>query len=217
MSRINILTAVLLVLINGCIQQDPCENALQGYTSGSSFLRIPIIEQTNTIGRKGKSLSCVEVRVLDTANYADTLLHKTLVVENDHVIVSNLPTGTFDIIIDRADYFPVKLVSISISSGENRYEEQVLMYRYDVSFAITGEIGFSLKPDIELRQVSSIYKVHSPASVSREPGGYQIRLRYKGTRRTRKESERLCRRLLDSPYVQDAGPLANFSTVVPGI
>ena len=217
MFRSFLLLISWILITSACTPNDPCQNARVADKSGGSSLQIPIIEQTNTIGRRGNSIDCVNVTVLNSSNYADTLMQETLLIERDRAVVSNLPTGTFDVIIDREDYFPIKLNSISVGTGENKLEEQVLMYRYDVSFAITGEIGFSLKPDAALRQVTSIYNVHSPARVSRVPGGYQIRLHYKGTERTRKESERLCRKLLNSPYIEDAAPLANFTTVVPGI
>ena len=217
MFRSFLLAIIWTLVTSACTSNDPCQNARVADKSSGSSLQIPIIEQTNTIGRQGNSIDCVNVTVLNSSNYADTLIQEILLIERDQAVISSLPPGTFDVIIDREDFFPVKLNDISVGTGENKYSEQVLMYRYDVSFAITGEIGFSLKPEATLKQVTSIYNVHSPARVSRVPGGYQIRLHYKGTKRTRKESVRLCRKLLNSPYIEDAAPLANFTTVVPGI
>lgn len=217
MSNARIILFVSLLLSSGCHDNDPCSESVDTPLNQGPWLRIPVVEQTNTIGRKGKSLDCISITILDAKNYADTLKHENLRVDNDHLIVSGLRTGTVDVILDRKDYFPVKINSLLLTQNDNHYENQILMYRYDVSFAITGEIGLTLKPDAELNQVSPIYKVHSPADVTRVPGGHQIRLRYKGTKRTRKQAERLCRQLLDSPHVADAQPLANFTTVVPGI
>ena len=209
----------LLFLSSGCRDNNPCAEVIAGDGSinQESWLRIPVVEKKNTIGRKGKSLDCVSVTILNASNYADTLKHEVLRVDNNQLFVSSLRPETVDVILDRKDYYPVKINSLSLAPGENRYEQQVLMYRYDVSFAITGEVGLTLKPNAEIKQVSSIYNIHSPADVTKVPGGHQIRLRYKGTKRTRKQAERLCRQLLDSPYVAAAQPLANFTTVVPGI
>ncbi len=178
-------------------------------------LQLQIVEQTSTTGIPGNSLSCIQIVVLDSENYADTLRSGMIAIEKNRLVLSGLSPGNADIILDREGYMPVKRSGLMLKKGTNILGEQILMYRYNVPFAIPGELGIVLDSTARLTQIESIYRAHGQVKIFREPGGYQLKLPFKGTERTRKQTERLSRQLLDSPYVQQVSPLANYTTVVP--
>ena len=61
MFRSFLLLISWILITSACTPNDPCQNARVADKSGGSSLQIPIIEQTNTIGRRGNSIDCVNV------------------------------------------------------------------------------------------------------------------------------------------------------------
>jgi hypothetical protein len=214
------LLAMIVFLLTGC-GNDPCAEVLlhpeTAIEESAAYFRIPVIEQTNTAGKRGVSIGCVDVSLLASNNYADILLHATLIVRNDMLLIPYLSPGEVDVILDRKGYFPIKMQALPVESGENVWEEMMLMFRYDVPFVIPGEVGVKLTPGTQLSQIAALYNVFEPLRIMPDPEGYQIKLPFRGTDQTRKQTERLCRQLLASPYVQDARPLANLSSIVHGM
>ena len=155
--------------------------------------------------------------MFNTENYADTLFSQFVLLQGNQFSIDGLEPAGVDIIIDREGFFPVKYVGVGLQSGKNSIDEQVLMYRSSTPLAIPGELEVTLKEGVALETIKPIYSGFDEIKVSRVPGAYELKLPFRGTKLTRERVERLCRNLVRSQHVADARPLANLTTIIPGL
>ena len=185
-------------------------------SGGPATLVAHISGQVGTPGRKNTGITCIDLLILNTNSYADTLAHTRIDTRNGRIQLSDLRASTVDIIIDRKGYFPVKLTSVTLSTGKNMLESRILMYKSSSNIVLPGQLAFTLKPGATLPHVDQIYKYYDDVRVNAAPGSYELKLPWRG-RQTFAFTETLCRKLVHSPYVQDARPLASMTSVIPGL
>ena len=161
-------------------------------------------------------MTCIDLLILNTHSYADTLVHTRIDSQSGQIQIANLPASTVDVIIDRKGYFPAKLTGVRLSAGKNVLEGRVLMYKSSSNIVLPGQLAFTLKPGATLPHVDHIYKYYDDVRVNAAPGSYELQLPWQG-RQTFSFTETLCRKLVHSPYVQDARPLASMTAVIPGL
>ena len=162
-------------------------------------------------------MECVDVTVLSRENYRDTLIHQNVRITQDWITLNGLGEAPVDIILDRRAYFPVKINDYRLQPGSQQYENTISMYRYDIPMTVPGELGIVLEDEATLSDIAPIYKVHERIKVDRIPDGYAFILPFRGREQTRRQVQRLCRALLQSPHVRDARPLVNLTTAIPNL
>lgn len=213
-----VLTVVLLACI-GC-REDPCREmrppAEARGSGGPATLVAHITGQIGTPGRRNTAIPCIDLLILNTHAYTDTLAHTRIDTQSGRLQIAHLPASTVDVIIDRKGYFPVKLTGVTLTAGKNVLEDRILMYKSSANIVLPGQLAFTLKPDATLPHVEHIYKNYDEVRVNAAPGSYELKLPWRG-RQTFSFTETLCRKLVHSPYVQEARPLASMTAVIPGL
>lgn len=226
MRRFSYTTAGVLLgmlFIAGCRPHNPCVDALSSDEArtgdGPASIEAVLQTRSGTRGREGVDLACVRMSVLNAEDYADTLAHANFRLYDGKLSIAGLPDGDVDVIFDRTGFFPVKLAGISLDAGPNRLVERVLLYSSREAVTIPGAFGIALKDGAVLEQVSDVFQVIEGARVFPEPGGsYQVEIPVEhGLQKTRERVERLCRKLVWSPAVENARPLVNLTAVYSGI
>ena len=218
LSARNKTTTFLLFCATLLACQDPCKQSLPASTvvgDGLASLQLSIVEQEGP-SRTGQPLGCVRVFVVDSKSYADTLFNELVQVQEHRIHLQGFDSSRVDIVLDRLGFFPTKYVDVALQQGRNTLDERVLLYRSDVPFVIPGELGFSLRDGATLENVKSLYATTEGVTLQRAPGGYELKIPFRGTRLTREHVEVLSRRLIYSEHITNVSPLVHFSTVVPG-
>ena len=213
-------TSLALVLIMSGCGNDPCQLAAFGDAAsgsgGAASFSFSVMEQRGTAVRDSRYVDCVQLSILNSLNYADTLFAKTVRSNVKRVKIMALPAAELDVIIDRKGFFPIKLSSTVLTSGDNVQSERFLLYQSDSGLALPGEFGLTLKPGVQLKDVRELYTGYDEIDIkpTDQPEYFEIKIPFETETIARNDTERLIRRLLFSPFVSDARPLARFSSMI---
>jgi len=216
MSRVGAVVALMVLPGTlGCSRSpDPCDGPQAVATAApSTALAISLFATANPRERTPVTLDCVVVTIFDAADYLDTLLAAPVRVTHGRILVADLPATRTDVIIERAGFFPVKVVDVEIGSAPNELPDRLTMYPSDAPVVLPGQLYVELKPGATREQLDELVESYDGTTIHAEPGSYRIELAGRGRRDSIRRSELLCRDLLFSPIVRGAGPMAGYGSV----
>lgn len=214
MSRIPII--IVGLLLAGCaLDNDPCRTAaaIPMGSRGAAGLTVSVIAMESPRSSSNLVLDCVEVTALSAHDYSDTLLTATAALEGDRVTFGGLPVDTIDVVFDRRGFFPIKITDVALDDRGHLFGERLTLYPSSAPVVLPGQLYLNLKTGATLEQLEPILSLFEDLAVHPEPGGYRLELAVTNRKKMAVLTEDLCRRLLFSPLVEAAGPLARFSSV----
>lgn len=178
---------------------------------------VRVVEQSGSISGKRRPMECVDVLVVDSRVYRDTLAAGRFLVDGGSLTIAVQDTGRADLVVDLPGYFPAKFVDVPLSEGTSILTDKVLMVRSSTPVALPGYLGFTLKPDLTRADVENIYRPYGKVKVQSAPGNhFELKLPFRGAKGTRRDVEVLLGRLVRSPHVASARPLVEYSAAVRG-
>lgn len=216
MSRVGAVVALMVLPGTlGCSRShDPCDGPQAvAAAAPSAALTISLFATANPRERSPLPLDCVVVTVLNGADYADTVRVAPARVTGGRIHLANLPETRADVIIDRAGYFPVKVVDVAIGSVPNELPDRLTMYPSDAPVVLPGQLYVELEPGATREHLSALINQREGVVIYPEPGSYRLEISGYGPTKIRRRAEALCRELLFSPFVRAAGPMAGYGSV----
>jgi hypothetical protein len=206
---------VLGALSSGCRQSDPCFEAVDPLVGvgGETGLDVTVLARSAPRDRDTMRLDCVQVAVLSSSDYADTLAFGAASLARSAVRIRELPTSDVDVIIERDGLFPVKLTKLELVSGVTRLDDRFTLYPVDAPVVLPGQLVAQLRVGSTIQDIRPLYTVFEGIEVRPEPGSYHFLLKNEGRRLTQAAGGRLAARLAHSPHVVGVWPVGEFSSV----
>lgn len=203
-------------MLAGC-GPDPCETALEEgvFSTGDANLTIRLEEEDGSATTGRRFMRCVDVLVLSSGSYADTLASGRVQAGAEKVVLTGLGHGDVDVIVDAPNYYPVKFTDVTLKPGPNLLPDKVLMFRTNVDVVLPGYVGVTLRPGGQMAHLRDLYAPFGQVRMQAAPGNhYELRLPFRGTRPTRRDVENLLEVLVRSPQVQEARPLVTLTAAI---